>query len=719
MLQCVENMKNAIKNHPSIDFLSYNNSTSYVVIYLNVKNKKVTITTDFNNYCNIESSEIDFTTLNIHLVFKLKTPIIIINEVSKFINETTLPDIKDTFHIFNTINEFCKYTIDYTKLLNELNKVKNTNDKFSTIPKQLLLTQQQYNTILINEIKNININKDYLHYIIPDETNPYNLYVRIFFDNPLIKAKKDFDYMEIKLIIHPYMYPFYPPKLEYIKPKIKLELLLSLLNLNILKLENWNPAISLEYLITNLANELNNTIYDYIELSDKTNTYNNLEYQKIKLLNICGIYKYDKININIPNISYNKSTNTHWKAGTGYSSSSSSSNWDIKIYIKEQELQKEELYNCLVSITNILEHSDILDLVIFDCLLSQIKGINMLELEKNKELYLCIFNILYLYISKDDSYITNVFVILKNLYDEYNIIKDNINDDIMIQIYTIIDILLSKYIYTNNIEDITINDDIKENYCLIMKKLQFDIFELPNTHLYYEYISSIVEQKSLLRILSEISSLKTNLPLNWDSTIWIRISKQFSNIFTFIISGPKNTPYENGLFEFHVFLPSNYPNSPPKVLLNTTGNKKFRFNPNLYQCGKTCLSLLGTWESNDSEKWNPKTSTFLQVIVSIQSLILIDDPYFNEPSYEKKINTDVGKRDSKEYNEKIYPRTIEYAMIDMIQNPPIGFEQVVKEHFKLKKNEIINTTNKWNSNNSSNTDIKLMTDKLIPLLNTL
>lgn len=31
------------------------------------------------------------------------------------------------------------------------------------------------------------------------------------------------------------------------------------------------------------------------------------------------------------------------------------------------------------------------------------------------------------------------------------------------------------------------------------------------------------------------------------------------------------------------------------MLLATTGGGKVRFNPNLYNNGKVCLSLLGTW----------------------------------------------------------------------------------------------------------------------------
>lgn len=45
-----------------------------------------------------------------------------------------------------------------------------------------------------------------------------------------------------------------------------------------------------------------------------------------------------------------------------------------------------------------------------------------------------------------------------------------------------------------------------------------------------------------------------------------------------------------------------------------------RINPNLYDCGKVCLSLLNTWTGKGNEKWIPKQSTMLQVLVSIQAL---------------------------------------------------------------------------------------------------
>jgi baculoviral IAP repeat-containing protein 6 len=228
-----------------------------------------------------------------------------------------------------------------------------------------------------------------------------------------------------------------------------------------------------------------------------------------------------------------------------------------------------------------------------------------------------------------------------------------------------------------------------------MKPLQFIINEISPNHKFYNKINTKPEPSAMKRIISEISSFKSGLPLNYESSIWIRISKTNMSLFTFLISGPKDTPYENGLFLFNAYLPHNYPQKEPNVLLVTTGNGSVRFNPNLYNSGKVCLSLLGTWAGQESEKWNSKNSTFLQVLISIQSLILIDEPYFNEPGYEREMNTNVGKQSSKSYNNNIQYENIRWAMIDQIKNPPSGYEDVIKNHFKLKKNDIINKVNKW------------------------
>jgi len=71
-----------------------------------------------------------------------------------------------------------------------------------------------------------------------------------------------------------------------------------------------------------------------------------------------------------------------------------------------------------------------------------------------------------------------------------------------------------------------------------------------------------------------------------------------------------------------------------------------RLNPNLYESGKVFLSLLNTWTGKANEVWNPTSSNVLQILVSIQGLVLNAKPYFNEPRYEKQNGSVEGEKNS-------------------------------------------------------------------------
>lgn len=132
--------------------------------------------------------------------------------------------------------------------------------------------------------------------------------------------------------------------------------------------------------------------------------------------------------------------------------------------------------------------------------------------------------------------------------------------------------------------------------------------------------------------MQELGSLSTSLPLYEGSSIFVRYDPKRMNLMKAIITGPEDTPYSGGVFEFDIFFPTTYPVDPPNVVIITTGNGVVRFNPNLYANGKVCLSILNTWPGRPEEQWSPHC-TILQVLMSIQSLILVPEPYFNEPGY--------------------------------------------------------------------------------------
>uniref|UniRef100_A0A915CQA0 UBC core domain-containing protein n=1 Tax=Ditylenchus dipsaci TaxID=166011 RepID=A0A915CQA0_9BILA len=246
-------------------------------------------------------------------------------------------------------------------------------------------------------------------------------------------------------------------------------------------------------------------------------------------------------------------------------------------------------------------------------------------------------------------------------------------------------------------------------YCSALKPLQFEsvaFFEPDgNTlHLPYHYFSSLsaVGQtagmaKRMRRLAQEVVSLSSSLPLSLSSSVFVRACEERLDAMKVLITGPEGTPYSNGCFEFDVYFPPDFPNSPMLINLETTGNNSVRFNPNLYDDGKVCLSILNTWRGRPEERWNPETSSFMQVIVSIQSLILVNDPYFNEPGYERWRNTPAGQQASREYDANIRQQC-----------------EVVLKHFWLKRDELVDQVDGWIKETQSHVDSKVDNSKSLP-----
>ena len=67
---------------------------------------------------------------------------------------------------------------------------------------------------------------------------------------------------------------------------------------------------------------------------------------------------------------------------------------------------------------------------------------------------------------------------------------------------------------------------------------------------------------------------------------------------------------------------------------------------------------------------------FPQVLVSIQSLILVSEPYFNEPGYERLRGTPQGKQNCNEYNANIEQATVKWAILEQIKRPSGCFKEV-------------------------------------------
>jgi len=128
-----------------------------------------------------------------------------------------------------------------------------------------------------------------------------------------------------------------------------------------------------------------------------------------------------------------------------------------------------------------------------------------------------------------------------------------------------------------------------------------------------------------------------------------------ADLFTWeaIICGPKDTPFEGGVFVAKLLFPHDYPLSPFKM--------KFEpplFHPNIYPDGTVCISILHTPGDDPteyeqaSERWSPVQSVE-KVILSVISMLA-------EPNLESGANIDCCKlyRDDREEYVRIVKASI-------------------------------------------------------------
>ncbi|KAF5200057.1 (E3-independent) E2 ubiquitin-conjugating enzyme [Thalictrum thalictroides] len=212
---------------------------------------------------------------------------------------------------------------------------------------------------------------------------------------------------------------------------------------------------------------------------------------------------------------------------------------------------------------------------------------------------------------------------------------------------------------------------------------QFDTVQGYSDH-HFIHGASISKQAPLKwskTIQQEWKILEKGLP----DTIYVRVYEERMDLLRAVILGTPGTPYHDGLFFFDVFFPSDYPDVPPQVYYHSGG---LRLNPNLYDDGKVCLSLLNTWPGQADENWTPGKSTMLQVLLSIQALVLNEKPYFNEPGFEESAGKKEGEVSAQDYNETTFILSCK-TMLYTLRRPPKHYEDLVAGHFFLRAHTIL------------------------------
>ncbi len=204
---------------------------------------------------------------------------------------------------------------------------------------------------------------------------------------------------------------------------------------------------------------------------------------------------------------------------------------------------------------------------------------------------------------------------------------------------------------------------------------QFDTLEspVPTSHHYYHSTGSF-SALTMRRITKEYSILKNSLP----DGIFARTWENRLDLLRILIVGPRDTPYELAPFVIDLHLGANFPNAPPSAFFHSWTDGIGRINPNLYEDGKICLSILGTWPAGKAnEGWSAKGSTILQIIVSIMGLVLVKEPYYNEAGFDILMGSEESRTTSAQYTEKAFVLAKRFVKTALVQLPE-GIEDIIQ-----------------------------------------
>ena len=162
----------------------------------------------------------------------------------------------------------------------------------------------------------------------------------------------------------------------------------------------------------------------------------------------------------------------------------------------------------------------------------------------------------------------------------------------------------------------------------------------------------IITKTTIQRLVKDVRDLLKS-PLNDNGIYYSHDEENILKGYALIV-GPSETPYFGGFYFFEFNFPEDYPFSPPTVIFSTNGDN-IRFNPNLYKCGRVCVSILNTWSG---DQWS-SCQSITTVLLSLCSLFC-KNPLLNEPGVNP------SAPELQKYNKIIEYKNIDIAIIKMI-----------------------------------------------------
>jgi len=192
-----------------------------------------------------------------------------------------------------------------------------------------------------------------------------------------------------------------------------------------------------------------------------------------------------------------------------------------------------------------------------------------------------------------------------------------------------------------------------------------------------------ISKETISRLVRDVKDVIKN-PLH-DSGIYYKHHETEMLKGYAMIIGPSDTPYYGGYYFFEIIYPREYPHLPPKVIFSIQ-SASIRFNPNLYQNGKVCLSILNTWFGDAWSSCDTIRSVLLQLC-----LVFTSNPLLNEPGVI------VMHPDCTPYCRAIEFVNIDIAILAIIRKLPNIyrpyfdlFYDVVCSHFDKNRSYLVN-----------------------------
>lgn len=572
--------------------------------------------------------------------------------------------------------------------------------------------------------------------LVDENIYQWRIKMRNFASTELVSEMKESnnEWIVVDLNLHDTLHPTHPPMIKSVSPKLDISYRLSQINMT--KLEYWSPSTSMIDVIEK--------IYAIVDKNAHVKKGENKVFTKLEqdLLKLAALHDMNQEEDNLDTDTYTlmfskESSNTKksmsgrtithgsgtWKKGIGFGNSGNASTWTQAEYEKIQEEKAKQTNHTLMSIIQEIDKYESNPQELYDTLaetqLSRfltltIGGATLTEVDKKLELFKSVLMITSL-ITKiecmplfEKKYAGMTLVdALTKLSDQAKISMKLADEDQafaarIVQSAAIVKSLYDEYrlqvaAYEKKVEEEKkAVDDLKIKYVAEFNKNIVDEGDINNPG--YRYYGKVKQPSgnTMKKLSIEIAGMVASTEINWGSSIILRYDKNNICAMRALITGPPDTPYDNGIFIFDIAALPNYPTELP--LVNHVNNDGTRFNPNLYACGKVCLSLLGTWGGGSGETWDPKTSSIIQLLKSIQSLILVEEPCFNEPGHERNYGSDAGNKENAGYNQNVQFYTMRTSMLNMLKNIDKQypeFKDMILFHFKSKKDEILKQIDRW------------------------